>query len=87
MSGVLVGSDVGHSAPSVVTVMCEGVPSDSVWEFAESQSFSLSEKRSIVLEENQGEMSYQGMPVKSVSEYQKKDDAAYATANFTFING
>ena len=87
VSGVLVGSDVCHSVPFVVTVMCDGVPSDSMWDFAEPQSFSFSKKRAIFLEENQGEMSYQGTPVKRASEYQKKDVAAHATGNFTFING
>ena len=32
VSGVPVVADVGETAPSVVTVMCEGVPSDSEWD-------------------------------------------------------
>ena len=45
VSGVLVVSDVGESASSVVTVLCEGVPSDAEWDFVEPQSFSFSKKR------------------------------------------
>ena len=42
VSGVPVVTDVGETAPSDVSVMCEGVPSDSEWDFVEPQSFSLS---------------------------------------------
>ena len=51
--GSVAGSDVpvlagvGVSAPSVVTVVCEDVPSDSGWDFVEPQSFSLSPRRVI----------------------------------------
>ena len=45
----------------------------------EPQSFYFTKRRSIVLEENQREMSYEGTPVKALPEYQKKDDAANAT--------
>ena len=49
VSGVPVVSDVGETAPSVVTVMCEGAPQDSEWDFVEPQSFSFSKKRNIRL--------------------------------------
>ena len=39
VSGMLVVTDVGDSAPFVVTVMCEGVSSDLGWDFVEPQSF------------------------------------------------
>ena len=45
--------------------MCEGVSSDSGWEFVELQSFSFSRKRAIVCVENQEDMSYEGTPVKA----------------------
>ena len=45
VSRVPVVSDVGESASSFVAVMCEGVPSDSEWDFVEPQSFSFSMKR------------------------------------------
>ena len=38
---------------------------DNDWEFVESQSFSA-QKRSIVWEENRGEMSYEGTPVEAL---------------------
>ena len=44
VSGVPVVSDVGETAPSVVTVMCGGVLSDSEWDFVEPQSCSFSKK-------------------------------------------
>ena len=37
------------------------------------------------LEENQGEMGYEGSPVKRASECQRKKDAAYAAANFVLF--
>ena len=36
--------------------MCEGVPSDSEWEFVEPQSFSFSKKRNFACVENQENM-------------------------------
>ena len=54
------------SPTSAVAEMCEGVPSDSDWEFVETQPFSFSKKRSCVCAENRGEMSYEGSPVKSL---------------------
>ena len=53
-------------------------PLGSVWELVERQSFSFSKKRSFVCAENQGEMSYEGSPVKAPLYNQKKDDAAHA---------
>ena len=41
VSGVPVVLDVGEATPSVVTVLCGGVPSDSDWDFVEPQSFSF----------------------------------------------
>ena len=49
---------------SVVTEVCGGFSLDSDWEFLEPQSLSFSKKRSSVWEENQGEMGYEGSPVK-----------------------
>ena len=37
MSGVPVVTDVGETAPSVVTVICEGVPSECEWDFVDPQ--------------------------------------------------
>ena len=62
---MLVVADVGGTAPSVVTVMCEGVPSDSEWDFVEPQSFSFSKKRNFACAENQEDMNYEGTPVKA----------------------
>ena len=45
VSGVPVVSDAGETAPSVVAVMCEGVPSDSRWDCVEPQSFAFSKKK------------------------------------------
>ena len=53
------------SPSSVVTEVCDGFSLDSDWEFVEPQSFSFSQKRSSVLEENPGEMGYEGSPVKA----------------------
>ena len=66
MSAVLFVSDVLVSPSSVVTGCYEDVSLDSDWEFVEPQSFSFSKKRSIMREENRGEMSYEGMPVKAL---------------------
>ena len=41
VSGVPVNSDVIETTPSVVTVMCEGVSSDSEWYFVDSQFVSF----------------------------------------------
>ena len=43
----------------------EDVSLDSDWAFVEPQSFSFSKKRSIVGEDNRGEMSYEETPVKA----------------------
>ena len=56
-------------------------------ESVEPQPCSFSKKRSIVCAENQGEMSYEGAPVKALPSTRKKDDAAHATANFTSGSG
>ena len=45
---------VGETTPSIVTVMCEGVPSDSERDFVEPQSFSHSKKRNVACVENPG---------------------------------
>ena len=65
VSGVPVVTDVGVIAPSVVTVMCEGVPSDSEWDFVKPQSFSFSKKRNFACVRNQEDMTYEGTPVKA----------------------
>ena len=62
---MLVVADVGESAPSMVTVMCEGVPSDSGWDFVEPQSFSFSKKRYFACVEEQEDMNYEGTLVKA----------------------
>ena len=62
---MLVVTDVGEPAPSVVTVMCEGVPSDSEWDFVEPQSFSFSKKRNFASVENPEETNYEGTLVKA----------------------
>ena len=51
------------SPSSVVTGLFEDVSLDYDWEFVQPQSFSFSKKRSVVLEENREEMSYEGTPV------------------------
>ena len=75
------------SPPSVVTVVCEDMPSDSCWDFVESQSFSLSRKRNFACVEGQEDMNYEGTPVKAPLCPQKKDDDAFATAELLFVNG
>ena len=65
VSGVPEVPDVGETAPSLVTVMCEGVPSDSEWDFVEPQSFSFSKKGNFACVENQEDMNYEGTPVKA----------------------
>ena len=65
VSGVPVASVLGESAPSVVTVMCGGVPSDSEWDFVEVQSFSFSKKRNFACVEDQEDMNHEGTPVKA----------------------
>ena len=62
--GLPVVTDVLVSPSSAGAQICEGVSSDSDWEFVEPQPLSFSKKRSIVCAENQGEMSYEGMPEK-----------------------
>ena len=56
---------LGVSASSVVTVACEDMPSDSDWDFVESQSFSLSKKRNFECVEGQEDMNFEGTPVKA----------------------
>ena len=55
------------SPPSLVTECWEGISLDSGWELVQPQlqSFSFSEKRSVVLEENREEMSFEGTPEKA----------------------
>ena len=62
---VLVVIDVLVSDSSVVSECYEDVSLDSDWEFVGPQSFAFSKKRSIVWEENRGEMSCEGTPVKA----------------------
>ena len=62
---VLVVAAVLVSPSSVVTEVCDGFSLDSDREFVEPLSFSFSRKRSSVLAENQGEMGYEGSPVKA----------------------
>ena len=65
VSGVLVVLDVGEAAPSVVTVICGGVPSDSARDFVELQSFSFSKKHNFACVEEQEDMNYDGTLVKA----------------------
>ena len=58
-------TDVPVSPSLVMTESCDDVSVESDWEFVEPQSFSFSKKRSIVCAENEGEMSYEGTPVKA----------------------
>ena len=53
------------SALSVVTVVCEDLPSDAEWDFVEPQSFSFSKKRKFACVEGQEDMNYEGTPVKA----------------------
>ena len=46
--------------------MCEGVRSDSEWDFVEPQSFSFSKKRKFVCVERQEDMHYEGTLVKAL---------------------
>ena len=87
VSGVPVVIDVGETASSVVTVMCEGVPSDSEWDFVEPQSFSFSEKRNFACVENQEDMNYEGTLVLGALCPKKKDEDAAATAEIFFDSG
>ena len=48
-----------------MTECWDGVSWGSDWEFVEPQSFSFSQKRSVVLEENRAELMYEGTPVKA----------------------
>ena len=52
--------DVGEATPSVVTVVCGGVPSDSEWDFLDPKSFSFSKKRNFACVEEQQDMNYEG---------------------------
>ena len=70
--GSVAGSDVpvlagvGVSAPSVVTVVCEDVPSDSGWDFLWNRSLlSISKKRNFACVEGQEDMNYEGTPKKA----------------------
>ena len=65
VSGVLVVTDVGETAHSAVAAMCEGVLSDSEWDFVEPQSFSFSKKRNFACVGNQEDMNYEGTPAKA----------------------
>ena len=65
VSAVLVVTDVLVSPSSVDTECYENVSLDSDWEFVEPRPFSFSKKRSSACAENQGEMSYEGSPVKA----------------------
>ena len=47
VSGVPVFPDVGETTPSVATVMCEGVPSHSEWDFCGKPVLFLS-SRSVI---------------------------------------
>ena len=59
----------------------DDVSLDLDWEFVESQSFSFSKKRPFVGTVVQEIIGFQGSPVKkSISAYQKKNDAVHATA-------
>ena len=87
VSGMLRVTDVGETASSVVTVMCESAPSDSEWDFVELQSISFSKKRNFACVENQEDMKYEGTPVKALSLSQKRDEDAAAAAWLLFVNG
>ena len=66
MSAALVVIDVLVSPSSVVTECCEDVSLHSDWDLLSRSPFlSPSKNRSIVLEENRGEMSHAVTPVKA----------------------
>ena len=79
--------DVLVSPSAVVTECYEDVSLDSDWEFVEPQPFSFSRKRSIVWRGELRRDELRRDASKSASECQKKDDAAHATAKFTFVDG
>ena len=54
VSGVFVVTDMSEFALSVVSVMCEGVPLDSEWDFVELLSFFFSRKRQFACVEKPG---------------------------------
>ena len=66
VSGMLVVAGVGDSLFFfLVSVMCEGVPSDSEWDFVEPHSFSFSKKRKFACVADQEDMNYEGTLVKA----------------------
>ena len=75
VSDVPVVTDVYETAPSVVTVMCEGVPSDSEWDFVEPQSSSFSKRCNFACVECQEDMNFEGMmtPVPQQSSFSSMD--------------
>ena len=86
-TGLPVVVDVLVSPSSAVAEMCDGVSSDSDWEFVAPQSFSFYTKAFDCLCGESRRDELRSDTGKSASEYQKKDDAAHATAIFTFIDG
>ena len=86
-TSLLVVNDVLVCPSSAVAETCEGVSSGSDWEFVEPQFFFVLPKAFVCLcgESRRAELRRDAS--KSASEYQKKDDAAHATAKFTFIDG
>ena len=76
------------SLSSVVTEVCDGFSLGFDWEFVEPESFSFLKKKGFVClcgESKRNELRRDAS--KSASECQKKDEAAHATAKFTFIGG
>ena len=69
---VPVVSDVLVSPSSVVTECWDGVSLGSAWEFVEPQSFSLSKKRSVVLEEKSRRDDLRRDASESASDDQKR---------------
>ena len=78
----------GRASPSsAVAEMCGDVSSDSDWKFVDPQSFSISKKAFVCLCGDSRRDELRRDASKSASEYQKKVDAAHATAKFTCIGG
>ena len=80
-------TDVLVSPSSVVTEVCDGSSLGSDWEFVEPQSFFFFLQTAFVClcgESRTNELRRDAS--ESASEYQKKVEAAHATAKFTFID-
>ena len=84
---LIVVNDVFVSPSSAMGDMCEGVSLDSDGEVVEPQSFFFHPKALVCLCGKSMRDELRRVASKSASEHQKKDDAAYATANCAFFDG